>query len=92
MAAAEEPSPEPEPEADDPLASSAVDDPLSAAASDPLSAAAAEAAVTPDTFGAASTEANQDYEEGFTPWSARRDAVLADYQTDKTITIANLKN
>ena len=87
--------PEPEPGPADPLASASdvVDDPLSSSAAelDPLSAAAAEARGA-DTFGAASTEGNQDYEEGFTPWSARRDAILTDYQTDKTITIANLKN
>jgi hypothetical protein len=47
----------------------------------------------PDTFGGTSTDVGDlDYEEGFTPWAARRDAVLTDYQTDKSITIANLKN
>ena len=89
-ALAEEPSPEPEPEADDPLASAVVDDPLS----DPLSAAAAEAAVGgADTFGTITGSNDQDsYEEGFSSWASRRAAILADYQTDKMITIANLKN
>ena len=93
-----EPSPEPEQPADggDPLASappvesdplSAGGDPLAAGA-DPLSQMAA--VPLPDTFGASA--APSDYEEGFIPWADRRDNVLAEYQTDKTITIQNLKN
>ena len=79
---------EPEPEAD-PL--SAGDDPLSAG-TDPLSEAAGSVPL-PDTFGGAGAAASfPGYEEGFTPWAERRDLILTEYQTDKSITIANLKN
>lgn len=79
---------EPEPEAD-PLSA---DDPLSSAATDPLSEAAGSVPL-PDTFGGAgAADVYETYEEGFTPWAERRDMILTEYQTDKSITIANLKN
>ena len=99
-----EPTPEPEPEAasskadaeesleldDDPLSGTGTD-PLSAAASDPLSQAAANS-VLPSTMGGATGFAADTREEGFIPWAERRESILSEYQTDKTITIANLKN
>jgi hypothetical protein len=97
-----EPEPEPEPEEGsvpdgdvDPLGvgGGAVADPLSAAAADPLSQAAAPTAALPSTFGTDKAEARvEEVEEGFMSWAQRRDGILTEYQTDKTITIANLKN
>eukprot|EP01048_Picozoa_sp_COSAG05_P020867 COSAG05_NODE_3676_length_1913_cov_2.367144_2_plen_393_part_00 len=102
--AAMESQPQPEPEAepgsevgpapplelgDDPLG--AEGDPLLNSVADPLSMAASSAQLLP-TFGASKEESFQDYEEGFVSWAERRDAILTEYQTDKTITIANLKN
>ena len=68
-------------------------DPLSAF-TDPLSGGGGGGGGA-DTFGAKPSEAaveEDDYEEGFVSWGERREGGLTEYQTDKTITIANLKN
>jgi hypothetical protein len=81
----DEPEPESEGGATDPLS-----DPLGEG--DPLNGGGGPVA---DTFGSnivGEDEEENVYEEGFVPWAERREKVLSEYQTDKTITIANLKN
>eukprot|EP01050_Picozoa_sp_SAG11_P020033 SAG11_NODE_3300_length_2539_cov_0.963934_2_plen_219_part_00 len=60
---------------------------------DPLSDGGGGAEI-PSTFGAKANAADEadDYEEGFVTWGQRKESILTEYQTDKTITIANLKN